>query len=142
MPIELLELTDGGIWRDIRGEVRFNNSLPVKEFARFYTITNSRVGEVRGWHAHKIESKAILAIAGKIRVGAVAISDWDDPTNGAKVFQFEIDAENPKVVLIPGGFANAIVSLTPGAIAGVFSSSSLEESLADDYRFDREVWPL
>jgi dTDP-4-dehydrorhamnose 3,5-epimerase len=43
---------------------------------------------------------------------------------------------------VPGGFANAILSLQPKSRVLVFSSFSLEESLEDDYRFDVEFWSM
>lgn len=142
MSIRTLELIPAGVATDARGELRYCNDLPLDEFVRFYTIQNKSVGFVRGWHGHKIEAKAIIPLAGKIRVGAARVDDWANPSKDCFVGRFDLDADNPQALLIPGGFANAIVSLTPGALVGVFSSSSLEESLADDFRFRNDYWEL
>lgn len=142
MPIEKLELLRGGVAIDPRGSLRYCNPLIMSEFVRFYTIENSAVGFVRGWHGHKFEQKAIFPIKGKIRVGAALVSDWNYPGESTVVERFELDSNDPRVLLIPGGYANAIVSLTPGAIAGVFSTSTLQDSLRDDYRFPSDAWTL
>jgi dTDP-4-dehydrorhamnose 3,5-epimerase len=142
MTISNLELIEGGIASDERGSVRFVNSLPLGEFTRFYSIENKEVDIVRGWHGHRFEAKAIIALTGRIAVGAVQVDDWDEPGRNLKVHRFDLDSNSPSVLLVPGGFANAIMALTDGAIAGVFSSSTLEQSLNDDIRFPNTYWRL
>lgn len=140
MTIQKIEILDGGIWNDARGALRYSNDLPVREFQRFYTIQNADEIHVRGWHGHRFEAKAFIALAGKIRVGLVEVDDWTNPSKELPVHTFDLDWHKPQVVLVPGGYANAILSLSQGAVAGVFSSSSLSESQADDVRFPSNYW--
>jgi dTDP-4-dehydrorhamnose 3,5-epimerase-like enzyme len=142
MTIESLELIEGGISSDSRGSVRYCNKMPLNEFVRFYSIENLAEGYVRGWHGHKVEAKAIIPLVGRLRIGAVEVLDWQSPSKSARVNSFDLDADSPKTLLIPGGYANAIMAMSPGAVAGVFSSSSLEMSLEDDYRFPNDFWHL
>ncbi len=142
MTISKLELIEGGIASDHRGSVRFANRLPLGEFVRFYSIANKEPHVVRGWHGHKFEAKAIVALQGRISVGAVLVDNWENPDASLEVHRFDLDWDSPSVVLIPGGYANAIMSLSEGAIAGVFSSSTLAESLDDDIRFSPDYWEL
>jgi dTDP-4-dehydrorhamnose 3,5-epimerase-like enzyme len=42
--------------------------------------------------------------------------------------------------LIPAGYANGFMTLTESAKVMFLSTSSLEESAGDDFRFDARLW--
>ena len=72
-------LYEGGISFDKRGSVSYNNNLIFKKIKRFYIVQNKKNNFVRAWHGHKIETKYILCIKGKVKVSAVRIKDFKKP---------------------------------------------------------------
>jgi dTDP-4-dehydrorhamnose 3,5-epimerase len=70
----------------------------------------------------------------------VSIDDWERPSREAKVYRFVLSAAKPEILHIPGGYANGSMALTPDARLMVFSTTTLEESLADDFHFDARYW--
>ena len=61
------------------------------------------------------------------------------PNKKNKVYNFFIN-ENDKFVRIPKGYANGMMSLEDNSRVLIFSSSSLKESLKDDYRYNSHYW--
>ncbi len=68
------------------------------------------------------------------------MDDWETPARDAPVDRFVLSATNPSVLFIPPGYANGFMSLTADARLVFFSTASLEESRADDVRFDARTW--
>jgi dTDP-4-dehydrorhamnose 3,5-epimerase len=135
-------LIPGGLAIDDRGELRFANDFDFAGVRRFYAVTNHRRGFVRAWHAHRREAKYVCVLRGAAVVGAVAIDDWTSPSRDLPVHRFVLSAERPAVLFVPPGCANGFMSLTDDALVIFFSTSSLEESRADDVRFDARHWDI
>lgn len=135
-------LIDGGLAVDDRGQVSFVNGFDFKGVKRFYMVANHARGFVRAWHAHKKEAKYVLVVKGAALVGAVPIDDWDKPSKRAEVKRFVLSEKNPKVLYIPAGYANGFMSLTKDAQIMFFSTSTLDESLNDDFRYDARYWDI
>jgi len=133
-------LIPGGLAVDDRGEIRFANEFSFAGVKRFYLVSNHRVGFVRAWHGHRREEKYMVAATGAMLVCAVTIDDWQRPSKSATVHRFVLSAARPEVLHIPGGHANGFISLTEDARLLVFSTATLEESQADDIRFDGRYW--
>jgi hypothetical protein len=55
---------------------------------------------------------------------------------------FELNANQLHGLFIPGGYANACISLEPESVLLVLSNATLSESLDDDFRFPKETWKL
>jgi len=127
---------------DSRGALLFNNQAEISEFKRMYVIENSQEEPLRGWHGHRAEAKGFICLSGKVRIGAVEIDDWTEPSEGLAVYSDELTERSMDFIYIPGGYANAILSLEPGSRVLVLSSSTLQDSLADDYRFPANFWGL
>lgn len=130
----------GGAATDNRGIVSFVNEFPFQNYKRFYTIQNHDVGYVRAWHGHRFEEKAYFVISGKVLVGTVKIDNWDAPSPDCPVQTNVLSVDKPGMLFIPGGYANGFMNLSPDAKVMLFSNFSLEESLADDIRFDPKFW--
>lgn len=81
-------------------------------------------------------------ISGKILFGAVRVRDWSNPDPLEKPVEAELDSLSVDAFFVPGGFANSFLSLEPSSQALVLSSSSLGESLCDDYRIKPDFWTL
>lgn len=134
------EVLKGFIHRDTRGTLSYNNNLDISAFKRLYMIENSPAQPFRGWHGHEFESKIFITLSGKIRFGAVRVRDWSKPDpNEVPVFA-DLKESDLDAFFVPGGYANSIYSLQAGARALVLSSSTLHDSLSDDYRFPPGYW--
>jgi dTDP-4-dehydrorhamnose 3,5-epimerase-like enzyme len=135
-------LMAGGIATDDRGTLRFVNEFNFEGVKRSYVVTNHRQGFVRAWHAHRREAKYVTVLRGAAVVGVVRIDDWDAPSTSAKVQRFVLADQKPAVLYIPAGFANGFMSLTDDALLVFYSTSTLEESLGDDVRYDARHWDI
>jgi len=127
---------------DSRGLLSYNNSLDLSQFKRLYVIENSLEQPFRGWHGHEFESKIFITIFGKIRFGAIRVEDWANPNPLEEITVVELDSSCADAFFIPGGYANSILSLEAASKALVLSSSTLEESLLDDYRVEPNFWQI
>ena len=135
-------LIDGGLAVDDRGQVSFVNGFDFSDVKRFYMVSNHKAGFVRAWHAHKKEAKYVLVVKGAAIIGAVAVDDWDNPSKDAKVNRYVLSEKKPTVLYIPAGYANGFMSLTKDAQLVFFSTSTLDESLGDDIRYDARYWDI
>ena len=109
---------------------------------RFYIVSNHQAGFVRAWHAHKKEAKYVLVTKGAAIVGAVAVDNWDKPSKTAEVQRYTLSEKNPKVLYIPAGYANGFMSLADDTQIIFFSTSTLEQSQGDDFRYDSRYWDI
>jgi dTDP-4-dehydrorhamnose 3,5-epimerase-like enzyme len=101
-----------------------DNQLAIK---RIYYVYNHGKNVIRGFHFHKFEWKYFIAVSGAIKVLAI------DPDHSEKVYTFISSSRKPNLVVIPPGFANGWISLEDNTVLVCASTSTLEESIADDY---------
>jgi dTDP-4-dehydrorhamnose 3,5-epimerase len=134
------ELVRGGLAVDDRGEVGFVNDFTFDGVKRFYTVANHAQGFVRAWHGHKHEAKYVMAVAGAALICCIEIDDWDSPSPELEVQRFVVSDRSPAVVHVPAGYVNGFMTLTADAKLMFFSTSGLEESLGDDFRFPARYW--
>ena len=146
-----VKLISGGAAVDDRGSVRFVNDFNFSQVKRFYQVQNHKKGFIRAWHGHKNEGKYVYACKGSFLVGAVKMKETvalDGIADDAIISEeglpqkFILSSESPKVLWIPPGYANGFMSLTEDGIIQFFSTSSLEDSLNDDIRFDYNKWNI
>ncbi len=133
-------LIKGGVAVDDRGQVSFVNDFDFQGVKRFYAVENHARGFIRAWHAHKKEAKYVMVVKGAALVGAVKIDDWDNPSSDAQVHRHVLSAAAPAVLFVPAGYANGFMSLTEDTKILFFSTSSLEDSVGDDIRYDARRW--
>lgn len=138
--LEAVQLIEGGIHRDQRGALKFINSFDLNDIRRMYIIEPSDTNTIRAWQGHKLERKYFYASKGKFTIGLVQIIDWDNPNEETKPEFFELDAERPMILCIPGGYANGIKAQVSGSQLTVFSSSTLEEASKDEFKFSVDFW--
>ena len=132
-----LKLINGGLATDDRGSVRFVNEFNFEGVKRFYQVQNHRAGFIRAWHGHHKEGKYVYVAKGSALIGAVPIDMMSNQAvDQSKVFKAVLSSNNPKVLFIPSGYANGFKSLEEDTIVQFFSTSTLEESMGDDIRFD------
>lgn len=135
-----LSLIKAGVAVDERGQVQFCNSFDMKEIQRFYIVSNHQPQFIRAWHGHKKEGKYAFVITGAAIFAAVKIDNWDSPAKDLPVQRFVLSEKNPGILKIPAGFAHGFNTLLPGTKVMFFSTSSLEESSGDDYRYEYNYW--
>ena len=136
------KLFKGGVARDIRGSVSFNNSLELKKVKRFYIVENNKKNFVRAWHGHKVEAKYMMCINGTAKIAAVKINNFKKPSNKSKVYRWTLNSKKPDVIYIPPGYANGTKSITKDMKILVLSTTSLKSSLKDDFRFNKDLWKI
>ena len=136
------KLFEGGVSVDKRGSVSFNNNLLLTKIKRFYIVKNNKKNFVRAWHGHKVEAKYILCIGGRSKISAVKIKNFKKPSKKSKVFSWVLDSKAPNVVYIPPGYANGSKSISKDMKLIIFSTSTLEQSLKDDFRFSAKFWKI
>jgi dTDP-4-dehydrorhamnose 3,5-epimerase len=125
---------------DDRGSLGFINGFGISDFKRFYTVSNHSSNFIRAWHGHLKEAKAIIVLQGVVLVCAVEMNDPKTPDKGNPISRHVLTGNNPAALYIPAGYANGFKTLTSDAVVLVFSSTTLEESLGDDYRFEYDYW--
>lgn len=130
----------GNIHTDIRGQVRFVNEFNFKKVKRFYQIENTPSNPIRAFHGHKKEAKYVYVVSGSILLCAVYIDSFKNPSKNAIVERHILTDKNPQVIYIPPKFANGFKVLEPNTRVIFYSTSSLEDSKADDYRFPHDYW--
>src|SRR5262245_60746270 len=140
--LERPRLIDGGLAIDERGQVTFVNDFKFEGVKRFYIVACHGAGCVRAWQAHRREAKYVMAVQGAALIGAVAVDDWNQPSKSDEVFRYVLSAKQPTLLFIPCGYANGNMSLTAYAHLIFFSTSTLEESKADDIRYDARHWDI
>jgi dTDP-4-dehydrorhamnose 3,5-epimerase-like enzyme len=140
--METPHLIEGGLSVDDRGQVAFVNDFNFTGVKRCYVVSNHNAGFVRAWHAHRHEAKYVLVVQGAAIVGAVAIDDWQHPSTNAKVHRYVLSAKKPVVLYIPPCYANGFMSLTSDTQLIFFSTSTIEEAMADDVRYDARYWDI
>jgi dTDP-4-dehydrorhamnose 3,5-epimerase-like enzyme len=118
----------------------FINGFPVEHFKRFYAVENHSSNFIRAWHGHLIESKALVVLRGSILACAVELDDKTTPNKSNEVTRVVLSAANPGAFFVPAGFANGFMTLTDDALVFIFSSTTIEESQGDDYRFEFDYW--
>jgi dTDP-4-dehydrorhamnose 3,5-epimerase-like enzyme len=140
LDLKVPTIIPGGKATDDRGSLTFNNGIELNQFKRFYAIENHRQGFIRAWHGHLKEAKLFVPLRGSFLVAAVELDDPVSPSKDNKIAKSVISDTNSNSLFIPAGFANGFMNLSADAILLVYSSTSLEESKGDDYRFEFDYW--
>jgi len=130
----------GSNFTDERGSLNFFNDFDMTEIVRMYEIAPGDTNTVRGWQAHRQEKKWFYCNAGSFVMNLILVDDFDNPSKNIQPEKFILEAKNPSVLEISGGYATAFQAQTQNSKLLVFSNFSLEESKNDDFRFPVEMW--
>lgn len=133
-------LIEGGLAVDDRGQVTFVNDFDFKDIKRCYMVENFSTDVIRAWHGHQKEAKYAFVISGSAIIAAVEMDDIKVPNKENEVHRFVLSARQPSILHIPAGYANGFRLLEMGTKIIFFTTSSLEESKGDDYRFPADYW--
>ena len=131
----MVKMLDGGVSVDDRGQVSFVNDFDFNDVKRFYMVENHQEGFIRAWHGHKKEGKYVFVPSGAILIGAVNVETEE-------IERFVLSSSKPQVLYIPPGYANGFMNLQENTKVMFFSTSTLEDSLGDDIRFEWDKWNI
>ncbi len=76
-----IEVIQGGIAVDDRGQLSFVNDFNFEGVKRSYMVENFDHMFVRAWHGHKNEGKYVTVVSGTALIGAIdlrQVYNWDD----------------------------------------------------------------
>ena len=71
---------------------------------------------------------------------AVKMTDKVSPDKDQEITRVVLDSRKPSALYVPKGYANGFMSLSQNALLLILSSTTLEESQGDDYRFPFDYW--
>ena len=135
-----LSLIKGGVAVDDRGILNFANDFNFYGVKRFYQVQNFNTSTIRAFHGHLNEAKYVYVSKGSAIVAAVKLDDIKMPSKNQKINRYILSDKNPQVLFIPPRYANGFKPLEEDTRIIFFSTSSLEESKGDDYRFSADYW--
>ena len=138
--LETPQIIKGGISVDDRGSVSFVNDFVFNDVKRFYIIKHTSPKTIRAWQAHKKEIKFFYVLKGDFHIKLIKIDNWEKPIKESEIISYSLSRKDNSMLVIPKGYANGFINLESNSELLVFSSSSLEESLKDDYRFDKDYF--
>ena len=130
----------GSTYSDERGALNFFNAFEMNEIVRLYEIAPSDTIGVRGWQGHREEKKWFYCNAGSFIVNLVQLDNFDKPSKAIVPERFVLDAANPSILEISGGYATGFKAASENSKLIVFSNFSLKESKNDDYRYPPDYW--
>ena len=134
------KLIKGGIAADDRGTLTFVNDFDFKGVKRCYQVKNFSKSTIRAFHGHRKEAKYVYVAKGSALVAAVKMTSITKPSKKEQVQRFVLSDKSPAVLYIPEGYANGFRSLEADTLIIFFSTSTLEQSKGDDYRFPADYW--
>ena len=136
----MIKLFKGSHHLDSRGILTFNNDFDFNDIKRSYLVSNKNCDVIRAWHGHKFESKYFLVIKGGFQISTVKVDNFKKPSKKNTVSNYFLKDNTGDILFVPGGYANGFKALYAESILQIFSTSSLEESLNDDYRYPFDYW--
>ena len=131
----MVKVMNGGVAVDDRGQLSFVNDFDFTDVKRFYMVENHEQGFIRAWHGHKKEGKYVFVPNGAILIGCVNLETEE-------IDRFVLSSSKPQVLYIPPGYANGFMNLQNNTKVMFFSTSTLEDSLGDDIRFEWDKWNI
>ena len=137
---EKTNIIQGGEFEDARGKLSFFNDFDLTKVKRFYIIEHPDIEIVRAWQGHQKEEKWFYVVEGSFKIVLVQPDNWEKPSNELPTEEFVLKSSQNQVLHVPGNFANGFRALEPKSKIMVFSSFTVEESISDDYRFDKNLW--
>ena len=142
MKDKITSLIQGGTHDDERGSIRFVNDFNMESVKRFYQITHHSTSTIRAWQGHKMEHKWFHCLEGLFEVFLIKVDSWTNPSQDLKPKRILLSASNSQVLHIPQGYANGFRALKNKSSLLVFSNFDVQASIKDDYRFDKNYWPV
>ena len=131
----MIDFIQGGIAKDLRGQIRFVNEFDMSIVKRFYIIKNSDLDLLRGWRAHRIEQRWFYVLSGSFSIDIVKIDNWNQASTNLEVRREILKSEDQKVLHLSSGYATAFKALEKDSEILVFSDYGIENAANDDYTY-------
>lgn len=128
-----MKVFNGEVFSDYRGKLKSINDFNMCSIVRMYSI-ESKLGVVRAWQGHKLETKWFYVIKGSFLVKTMNMDSH-------QVDVYKLNSVEPKVLKISGGNYNGFEASEAGSILIVFSDFDLQQSKEDDYRVGIDQYP-
>ncbi len=135
-----INIIEGEIFRDERGQISSLNEFHFDGVRRSYFICHPDPMVVRGWHGHQHERKWFYCIKGDFTLACVKIDNWERPSSDLEAEIFRLSDKQSRLVCVPAGYANCLKTATAGSVMAVFSDKILSEALHDSWRYDKNLW--
>jgi dTDP-4-dehydrorhamnose 3,5-epimerase len=135
-----LRIIEGNIHIDDRGSLYFANEFNFLGVKRFYQILNFSKSTIRAFHGHLEEAKYFYISKGSAIVAVVKLDDVKSPSKDLEVKRYILSDKKPQILFIPPKYANGFRALENDTRIIIFSTSTLEESESDDFRFPADYW--
>ncbi|MBN1799978.1 MAG: NAD-dependent epimerase/dehydratase family protein [Candidatus Lokiarchaeota archaeon] len=135
-----IKIIEGGIAVDDRGSLSFVNDYNFFGVKRFYQVYNFSTSTIRAFHGHLKEAKYVYVAEGSAIVAAVKLDNIESPSKNEKINRYILSEKKPQILFIPPGYANGFKPLEKRTRILFFSTSTLEESKGDDYRYPADYW--
>lgn len=137
MPVLRIQGTQ---FEDSRGRMVFANDLNLEPVVRFYRIQPGDTETIRGWQGHQRETKWFHCLSGSFIINTVAVENFEAVDASVRPEVYTLTANKPEILKVSGGMCTAFKAMEADSEVLVFSDSSLEESVSDDFRFPLEQW--
>lgn len=135
-----IKVFNGDIAVDDRGSLSFINDFDFKGVKRFYQVENNSKHVIRAFHGHLKEGKYVYVPKGAIIFAVVYLDDIKKPNKKNEVYRYILSEKKPKIIYVPPGYANGFRVLEYGTKILFFSTSTLKNSINDDYRYQYDYW--
>lgn len=135
-------IIEGSKFEDGRGSVSFVNDFKFEGIERFYIVKNSEEKPFRAWQGHKLDSKNFYCVSGSFKIFFIKIDNWDNPSLDLKVESVILNASESRILHIPAGYANGILSLKKDSQLLSMSTLPLGLVSEDDVRYDIKKWSI
>ena len=135
-----LEIITGKKHTDNRGTITHFNDFDMTPVKRMYIIEHPDVNVVRAWLAHKIERKYFFVLKGEFKIVLVKPDNWKKPAVNLNTSEYLLNESNNEVLVVPGGHAFGFKATQSDSKMIVYSNFNIEDSINDDYRFDKNLW--
>ncbi len=137
-----LEIIEGEVFRDARGQISSLNKFQLDGVRRVYFIHHPDVSVIRTWHGHRLERKWFYCVQGVFTIGLVEIDDWRNPSPNLRPTWLNLNDRESRIVCIPAGWASWIKAEKADSTLMVMSEKTYDEAMAssDSYRFPQDMW--
>jgi len=136
---EKIEIIEGGKYSDNRGNLFYFNDFRLDLIKRFYIIEHPNTTVIRAWQGHQREQKWFYVLSGSFNIIIVKPDNWELPADNLDCKAMNLESNN-KILHVPGGYVTGFKANIPFSKIMIFSDLSIEESLKDDFRFDKNKW--
>ena len=137
---DMPEIITGGNYTDNRGTLTYFNDFNLIPVKRLYILEHPDTCVIRAWQGHQHENKWFHVVAGSFKFILVRPDNWNSPSPSLSCQEFVLCARDNQVFHVPGGYATGFKAVEQDSKMLVFSNFSVEESLNDDFRFDKDKW--